>query len=159
MDTYNERISAWEYGITLRNTAESAARILDNLIEQFLEKGKPITIGSLPTHVLFDGDIAILRDTISMVSNSLWNAATEFSAETLADKNEAGVESYLLAATRATVHSEVNALYGEISDACRDLRGDKRDAINKKQHEACDLPDDQAIPALKAILEECKASA
>ena len=154
MSTFNERESAWEYALPLRVAAERAARTLDHVVEHWL------TLKEDKTFVTFSaGDITLMNDLISMASDMLWNTATEFSVSTLADTTEAGTEAFFRNAELGATNREVSRLHDEIFEASRSLSPEKWACINKARHLACELSDDEAIPALKALLKECRVTA
>ena len=98
-------------------------------------------------------DAESLGDLIYTIDDIIFNAVLEYSLLTC-NKNAPGVEPHLKGAGYAVQAMRVHDLNDAIFDRERRMKPKQRDEVCTKRGELLKLPNEQAIPALEALLKE-----
>ena len=103
-------------------------------------------------------DAEDMGDLIYVIDDIIFNALLEYGLVT-GESNLPGVEPHLIGARRAINAQQVEALKMDISRVERRMKSrEKSDKVCNKRKALSVLPDEQAIPALEALLKEAEAA-
>ena len=157
MLTYSERILVANNTDIFFHTVRRAKALLDYITEESLNDINKWIKEDIPSNALC-GDIEAVIDIIDTVSNMLFEAMRDFKLETDADSNDYEIEVYFEDAKQQKLSYEVNNLHHQIINALITIKqpDEIRAALANRSDAAAKLPDADAIPVLKEILQEAE---
>ena len=155
MLTYSERMLVANNTDIFFHTVRRAKVILDYITEGSLNDINKWIKEDIPSKALC-GDIEAVIDIIDTVSKMLFEAMRDFKLDTGVDGNDHEIEVYFKDAKQQKLNYEVNNLHNQIIQALITIKqpDEIRAALANRLDAATKLPDAEALPILKEILEK-----
>ena len=149
MSTHGDRIDAANTLYSIQIATEQAHRMLRCVWERYF--------GEAVQKAISEDDAVEIGDIIDAIDNILFQAARDCHLETGTGMDDPGVRAYMEHADRYKIYARVSNLNDQIYEIERRKSGIERSDLTRKRVEAANLPDEEAIPALKALLREVRA--
>ena len=146
--THAERIIAADVCYDAFEQVKKAFYLLQNVWNRYFEDIDQPDISRYEAEIL---GIEVLA-----VTDFLFEALREYHLETGTADSFPGSSRFLELADDYRVYEQISSIDDELLDVIRGLPKERRDAVYERRKSACDLPDDQAIVALKSLLKEVK---
>lgn len=122
---------------------DTALRVLLDLQEEYF--------GELPQKEISSYRAEHLGRVIWLTTNTIRDALSEYYVA-VGEADGCGADYTMRSAKRAQTVFETEALLAQLEERERKASPEKRKGIEAARRALCDLPDDQAIPALRALL-------
>ena len=95
-------------------------------------------------------------DFLDSVSIMLFDAMREFKLETGMNTNDPEIETFFKSADQYKLNSEVADLHSQIIDITLKMHGAAAAALWRRREATISMPDTEALPILKELLEEAR---
>ena len=155
MLTHSERILVADNTDIFFHTVRRAKVLLDYVTENSLNDINKWIKEDIPSNALC-GDIEAVIDIIDTVSNMLFEAMRDFKLETGADSNDPEIETFFKSVDQYKLNTEVNDLHSQIIDIALKMHGNAAAALWRRREATISMPDTEALPILKELLEEAR---
>lgn len=126
---------------------DTANQILLDLWERYF--------GTVRQHPLTESDAENIGNILELCNDKIFNALLEY-ALTTGSKDFRGVSPHVESAKHEAVVLAIEDAIREIEERERYMSKEKREASIAKRVHLSELPDEEALPLLRAILEEDK---
>ena len=148
LNTYAERLKVANHTDCFFHTVRRANTILDFISAEWL--------GNTEIHSLSREEMDTIVDFLDSVSIMLFDAMREFKLETGMNTNDPEIETFFKSVDQYKLNAEVNDLHSQIIDIALKMHGNAAAALWRRREATISMPDAEALPILKEILEEAR---